>query len=196
MSDSITSRVVFNVFKGSLLFIGLILFSLAWFMNKDNLEQDKWPVTKGKVFYSKVVVVYDKILGRKVKHFDLDVKYAYVVNNKRYDNKGLFLENTDKNLEKSFFSEQSKIFTKNKVVPVHYNPKNPKESYLVADIDSGTRSFYSASQKIVLFALFLFAITPLITFIKDKSFKRKNKVESGLVVPDDAIRVQPIRKHR
>lgn len=197
MSDSITARVIFNVFKGTLLFIGLILLCIAWMMNSSNLQQDAWPVTKGKIFYSQTVEKKYKVLGRDVKYYDLNIKYGYVVNKIRYNKKGLFVEGVDKTLDLAFFKQQENNFKKGQIVKVHYNPENPKQAYLVADIDSGTRSFYSASKKIVYFSIFLFLITPLLTFIKNRRFVRKNTVaQEGLVVPDDARRIQPIRKHR
>lgn len=191
MADSITGRMIFNVFKISLLVMGLSLFSVAWLLNKDNLARDQWPTTKGKIFYSQVVERQKELFGRQIKWYDLDVKYGYVVDKVRYDKKGLFLEPADKNLKLKFFKQQAKEFKKGKIVKVHYNPANPKQAYLLTNVDEGTRSFYRVSRDIVLFTLFLFLISPVINLFKDKKYKEKNKVESGLVVPDDAKRVEP-----
>lgn len=196
MSDSITGRILFNVFKVSLLFIGVILLAVSWLMNRENLIQDDWPVTKGKVFYSQPVEVKDTFLGRDIKHFDLNIKYGYLVNKVRYDSTGLFVEEADKTLDKSYFIEKAEEFTKGKVVDVHYNPENPKQSYLVANIDEGTRTFYATSQKIVAFCIFLFLITPVLSFFKEQRYRRKNKVDSGLIVPENARRITPEQRRR
>tara|TARA_Y100001960_G_scaffold334048_1_gene444174 strand:+ start:9559 stop:10149 length:591 start_codon:yes stop_codon:yes gene_type:complete len=196
MSDSITGRILFNVFKASLLFIGLTLLGVSWLMNRENLIQDDWPVTKGKVFYSQPVEVSDTFLGRSIKHFDLSIKYGYIVNKVRYNSTGLFVEDTDKTLERAYFVEKAKEFSKGKIVDVHYNPENPKQSYLVANIDEGTRTFYAMSQKIVAFCIFLFLITPLLSFFKEKRYRRKNKVDSGLIVPENARRITPEQRRR
>lgn len=196
MSDSITSRVLFNVFKVSLLVISLSLFLVAWLLNKDNLAKDAWPTTDAKIFYSQVVKRSGTFLGHQTKWYDLNIKYGYVVNKQRYDKQGLFVESIDHSLNREFFEEKAQQFKKDDIVKVHYNPQNPKQAYLVANIDSGIRTFYGATQKMVLFTLFLFIITPLINYFKEKGYKTKNSVEQGLIVPDDVKRVMPGQRYR
>lgn len=196
MADSITGRVIFNFFKTALFVICGTLFFIAWMLNKENLSRDEWPVTKGKVFYSQAVEKQMKVLGRNVKYYDLNIKYGYIVNKIRYDKKGLFADFPDKTLTKEFFIEQSKKFKKGDFVAVHYNPQNPKQSYLIADVDSGTRSFYKVTKDMLCFSIFLFLITPFLSLFKEKRYIDKNHIDQGLQVPNNAKRTNPMDRYR
>lgn len=196
MADSIGVRVVFNIFKISLFIIAGILFLIAWYFNKDNLATDNWPSAKGIIYSSNIVEKYSTLLGRKYKHYDLDINYAYIVDNKKYEGKGLFINADDKNIELDYYKKANDFFNKNKKISVHYNPENPQESYLVKKLDYGTRSFYKVSRDLLFFAIFLYLITPILSLFRDKKYIKDNSFEQGLIVPDDVKRVDPFRHHR
>ena len=193
MSDSLVGRTLFTVAKVSLLIISLFLFGIAWFLCSDILERDNWPTTKGKVFESQTVAKQGEMLGRKVKYYDLNIRYGYIVDKIRYNKTGLFLKQADKRLELSYFKQKEQEFKKGDVVKVHYNPQNPKQAYLVPEIASGMRSFYDTTQKMLILSIFLFLISPFISMFRDKKYIEKNTFEQGLIVPDSA-KVIPAHK--
>ncbi len=193
MSDSLVGRTLFTVAKVSLLIISLFLFSIAWFLCSDMLARDNWPTTKGKVFESQAVAKQGEMLGRKVKYYDLNIRYGYIVDKVRYNKIGLFFKQADKNLELSYFKEKEQEFKKGDIVKVHYNPQNPKQAYLVPEIASGMRSFYDTTQKMLILSIFLFLISPFINMFRDKKYIEKNTFEQGLIVPDSA-KVIPAHK--
>ena len=100
MSDSLVGRTLFTVAKVSLLIISLFLFGIAWFLCSDMLARDNWPTTKGKVFESQTVAKQGEMLGRKVKYYDLNIRYGYIVDKVRYNKTGLFLKQADNNKSK------------------------------------------------------------------------------------------------
>jgi hypothetical protein len=196
MADSIGVRVVFNIFKISLFIIAGVLFLIAWYFNKDNLTTDNWPTAKGIIYSSNIVEQYSTLLGRKYKHYDLDIDYGYIVDNKKYEGKGLFINSDDKNIELDYYKKANDFFNKNPKTFVYYNPENPQESYLVKKLDYGTRSFYKISRDLLFFAIFLYLITPILRLFRDKKYIKDNSFEQGLIVPDDVKRVDPFRHHR
>lgn len=197
MSDSVIGRTIFTVFKVSLLLISLTLFGIAYFFNQDNLEQDNWVETKAKIFKSDVIKKEVRIAGRKAVSYDLDVAYGYIVNNKRYNQIGLFAYNkTPKTLSREYFIDQAKVYSKNKIVKTYYNPENPKESYLVLNKGSSAYVFYSAISKLLIVSLLLFLIQPILGLLENYRLRKELSKEHKFIIPDDVKRVQPIRRHR
>lgn len=197
MSDSVVGRIVFNVFKFSLLIVSLLLFAIAYFFNKDNLDQEDWVETKAKVFRSQVIQKETRIAGRKAIAYDLDIKYGYLANKKRFDQQGLFAYNdTPKTLNKEFFIEQAKTYSKGSVVKAYYNPENPSQSYLLRNTESGAATFYDAIKKLLCVSLLIFLIQPILALRENKKLRRDLAKKHEFIIPDDARRIPAVKRGR
>ena len=197
MSDSIVQRAVFNVFRFSLFGISICLFAIAYFIKDDSVDIDSWEPAKAKVFTSNVVEKKTKMYGRNAIHYDLDISYAYIVNKKRYDQKGLYGSfEVPKTLAKEYFVEMANKYQAGSMQKVHYNPENPKQVYLEKPKETGIQVFYDVSVKMLAGSILLFLITPVLFIINNiRGYKKEKKVHE-FIIPDDAKRIKPSDRRR
>jgi len=197
MSDSIVQRAVFNVFRFSLFGISITLFAIAYFFKDDSVNINDWQMTKAKIFKSQVVQKQTTIYGRNAIYYDLDISYAYIVNKKRYDQKGLFGSfEIPKTLTKEYFVKMAGKYQAGSMQKVHYDPENPKNVYLEKPKETGIQVFYDVSLKMLIASISLFLITPVLFIINGIMGYKKDKKIHEFIIPEDAKRIKPSDRRR
>lgn len=111
------------------LFLGFGALALwgAFRVSGDIKRGRSWPTTQGKVLERRVGEPMGTSRGRS---FIPVVKYTYVVDGKEYTNDQVYLIKRSGGMHDKM---QKLVDSFPDPVPVHYNPKNPAESYLISN---------------------------------------------------------------
>jgi len=105
---------------------GLFLF-LAWFTQRKAKKVITWPTTQGTVTKS-ILKVEDQVEGGNTYH--PYVKYSYQVKNQKYAGDNFQAGALPGINSHARMQKELNPYPEGGVVPVYYNPLDPKESYL------------------------------------------------------------------
>lgn len=114
------------IYAALFLAFGAIALYLAFRVSGDIKRGRAWPTTPGKVLERRV----GEPMGTRNRSFIPVVKYSYTVDGKAYTNDQVYLIKRSGGMHDRM---QKLVDSFPDPVPVHYNPANPAESYLISN---------------------------------------------------------------
>lgn len=94
----------------------------------EGMENKNWPITEGKVLSSNA-----KRINHNQERYILEIEYSYSVNNEQLV--GSKISSVHEMLTRTEKDSKLKEYHPNSLISVYYNPKNPRDSYLVTGVD-------------------------------------------------------------
>ena len=114
------------VIAGLFLFFGVVALWASFRVSGDIKSKRGWPTVPGKILERRV----GEPMGTRNRSFLPYVKYSYTVDGKAYTNDQVYLIRRSGGMASTI---QKLVDGLPDPVPVHYNPKNPADTYLVVN---------------------------------------------------------------
>lgn len=114
------------VYAGLFLFFGAVALWAAFRVSGDIKRNRGWPTTPGKILERRV----GEPMGTRGRSFLPYVRYTYVVDGKEYTNDQVYLIRRTGGMHDKM---QRLVDGLPDPVPVHYDPKDPAQSYLLVN---------------------------------------------------------------